>query len=105
MLKQVLSLDQFEQAMSEQIDKFITVSHYGSFDHSNIYEKFFLGYDNLEYRFKDLIFDNPDSEMSANILPKRNIKEITYLWFSNQVEIILADGNKLLIDLDKELEI
>ena len=100
-----LSSEQFEQAMAQQQEKSVTLSHCGSFNHSNVYEKFSLEHDNLEYRFKDLIFDDPDEEMMLNSVLKHNIVEIQYLWFSNQIELILRDGNKLLIDLCTELDI
>lgn len=100
-----LSSEQFERAMLQQTGKTVTLSHYGSFNHSNVYEKFFLEYDSLEYRFKDLIFDNPDKEMIANSVLKHNTVEVMYLWFSNQIELILGDSNKLLIDLCTELDV
>ena len=100
-----LSLQQFEEAMSKQQGHTVILCHYGSFNHSNVYEKFSMEVDELEYEFKDLIFDNPNLEMITSTLLKKDIKEITYCWFSNQIQLILCDGNRLSFDLMIEIEI
>lgn len=98
-----LSLQQFELAMKLQEGKSVILCHYGSFNHSNVYEKFSLEVDEFEYEFKDLIFDNPDLEMVTSTLLKQDIKEITYCWFRNQIQLILVDWNRLTFDLMIEI--
>lgn len=100
-----LSLQQFETVMDEQKGKVINLCYYGCFNHRNIYEKFKLEYDHCEYAFIELSIESPDQEFMVNTLLKQDIKEITYLDISGQIQLILVDGNRILIDLEEELDL
>ena len=90
--------------MSKQEGKVINLCYYGCFNHRNVYEKFKLEYDNSEYRFVELSIENPDEVFMVNTLLKQDIKEITYSDFNNQIQLILVDESKILIDLIEEIE-
>lgn len=94
-----LSLQQFELAIEKQQGKSVILCHLGSFNHCNVYEKFRMEIDELEYQFIEMTIDNPDEEFMFNVILKQDIKEITYLWFSNQIQLKLEDGNGLTFDL------
>lgn len=99
---QLLNLQQFESIMEKQEGQIITLSHYGSFNHRNIYKKFKLENNVFEYKFVELDVKNDDCdcELMINTLLKENIVNITYLDFSNQVELELKDASKLIFDLE-----
>jgi hypothetical protein len=100
----ILSLQQFEEILAKQTGETIVISHYGSFKHSGIYEKFLLVSNECEYSFKDNMIDD-ELELMTNILDKKDIKSIEYIKISEQLELKLIDGNRLLIDLEIEIDI